>query len=91
MKTKKVESYKATARNNAEKTKNAAQIAAGDFLYLVTGYGKENGLCDYIRTPGRGNRPTLVKVVAVVDVPETFDLLRGWMKQRTAAHVTWTP
>ena len=86
MTTKKVENYKATARNNAEKTKNAAQIAAGDFLYLVTGYGKENGLRDYIRTPERGNSPTLVKVVAVVDVPESFDLLRGWMAQPAPEH-----
>ncbi len=86
MTTKKVENYKATARNNAEKTKDAAQIAAGDFLYLVTGYGKENGLSDYIRTPERGNSLTLVKVVAVVDVPESFDLLRGWMAQPAPEH-----
>ena len=86
MKTKKVDNYKATARNNAEKTKDAAQIAAGDFLYLVTGYGKETGLRDYVRTPERGNGSTLVKVVAVVDVPESFDLLRGWMAQPAPEH-----
>lgn len=86
MNTKKVNSYKETARNNAQKTRNAAEIAVGDFLYLVTGYGKENGLRDYIRTPGRGNRPTLVKVVDVVDVPDNFDLLRGWMRQPAPEH-----
>lgn len=86
MKTKKVDSYKALARNNAEKTKDAAQIAAGDFLYLVTGYGKETGLRDYIRTPERGSGVTLVKVVAVVDVPKSFDLLRGWLAQPAPEH-----
>lgn len=86
MKTKKVDIYKALARNNAEKTKDAAQIAAGDFLYLVTGYGKETGLRDYIRTPERGSGVTLVKVVAVVDVPKSFDLLRGWLAQPAPEH-----
>lgn len=50
MKTNKIDAYKANARDNAAKTRNAAEIAVGDFLYLVTGYGKENGLRDYIRT-----------------------------------------
>lgn len=86
MKTKKVDTYKALARDNAEKTKDAAQIAAGDFLYLVTGYGKETGLRDYIRTPERGSGVTLVKVVAVVDVPKSFDLLRGWLAQPAPEH-----
>lgn len=86
MNTKNVIAYKAMARNNADKTKNAAEIAVGDFLYLVTGYGKENGLRDYIRTPERGNRPTLVKVVDVVDVPDSFDLLREWMGQPAPEH-----
>lgn len=86
MKAKKIDAYKANARDNAAKTRNAATIAAGDFLYLVTGYGKENGLRDYIRTPERGNRSTLVKVVDVVDVPEGFDLLRGWMAQPAPEH-----
>lgn len=83
---KNIENHKATARNNAEKTKDATQITAGDFLYLVTGYGKETGLRDYIRTPERANGLTLVKVVAVVDVPEGFDLLRGWMAQPAPEH-----
>lgn len=86
MKAKKIDAYKANARDNAAKTRNAATIAAGDFLYLVTGYGKDNGLRDYIRTPERGNRSTLVKVVDVVDVPEGFDLLRGWMAQPAPEH-----
>lgn len=86
MKTKKIDNYKAIARNNAEKTKDATQITDGDFLYLVTGYGKETGLRDYIRTPERVNGSRLVKVVAVVDVPETFDLLRGWMAQPAPDH-----
>lgn len=86
MKAKKIDAYKANARDNAGKTRNAAEIAVGDFLYLVTGYGKENGLRDYIRTPERGNRSTLVKVVDVVDVPDGFDLLRGWMAQPAPGH-----
>lgn len=86
MEAKKVNAYKATASNNAEKTRNAANIAAGDFLYLVTGCGKENGLRDYVRTSDRDNGATLVKVVAVVDVPESFDLLRGWMGQPAPEH-----
>lgn len=86
MKAKKIDAYKANARNNTEKTRNAAAIAVGDFLYLVTGYGKENGLCDYIRTPERGNGAKLVKVVDVVDVPEDFDLLRGWLAQPAPEH-----
>ena len=86
MKAKKIDAYKANARDNAGKIRNAAEIAVGDFLYLVTGYGKENGLRDYIRTPERGNGATLVKVVGVVDVPEDFDLLRGWMEQPAPEH-----
>lgn len=86
MKTKKIDAYKANARGNVGKTRNAAEIAVGDFLYLVTGHGKENGLRDYIRTPERGNGSTLVKVVDVVDVPEDFDLLRGWMEQPAPEH-----
>lgn len=60
MKAKKIDAYKANARDNAEKTRNSAEITVGDFLYLVTGYGKENGLRDYIRTPERGNGNVLV-------------------------------
>lgn len=86
MKAKKIDAYKANARDNAGKTCNAAEIAVGDFLYLVTGYGKENGLRDYIRTPERGNGSTLVKVVGIVDVPDGFDLLRGWMEQPAPDH-----
>lgn len=86
MKTKKIDAYKANARDNAGKTRNAAEIAVGDFLHLVTGYGKENGLRDYIRTPERGNGSTLVKVVDIVDVPDGFDLLRGWMEQPAPEH-----
>lgn len=86
MKTIKIDAYKANARNNAAKTRNAAEIAVGDFLYLVTGYGKENGLRDYIRTPERGNGSTLVKVVDIVDVSDSFDLLRGWMEQPAPKH-----
>lgn len=86
METKKIDAYKASARENAAKTRNAATIAVGDFLYLVTGCGKENGLIDYIRTSERGNGTTLVKVVAVVDVPEDFDLLRGWMEHPAPEH-----
>lgn len=85
MKTKMIETYKATARDNAVKTKDAAQINAGDFLYLVTGYGKENGLRDFVRVPDRA-KSTLVKVVAVVDVPDTFNLLRDWMAQPAPEH-----
>lgn len=86
MNTKKIDAHKSNARDNARKTRNAEEIAVGDFLYLVTGYGKENGLIDYIRTPERVNGLTLVKVVCVVDVPEGFDLLRGWMEQPAPEH-----
>lgn len=57
MKTKKIDAYKANARDNAGKTRNAAEIAVGDFLYLVTGY--ENGFRDYIRTPERDEDRTV--------------------------------
>lgn len=88
METKKIENYKLNARNNSGKTRNAAEISVGDFLYLVTWYGKENGLRDYIRTLEIGNalRSTLVKVVDVVDVPDGFDLLSGWLEQPAPEH-----
>lgn len=86
MNTKKIDAYKANARDNARKTRNAEEIAVGDFLYLVTGYGKENGIIDYIRTPERGSGFTLVKVVCVVDVPEGLDMLSGWMEQPAPEH-----
>lgn len=34
MKTKKIDAYKANARDNAGKTRNAAEITNGDFLYM---------------------------------------------------------
>lgn len=88
MKTKKIDDYRAKAIENAEKTRNADKITVGDFLYLSTGCGKENGLIDYIRTPEREhlNGLTLVKVVDIVDVPECFDLSRGWMDQPAPEH-----
>lgn len=52
MESKKINAYKANARDNAEKTRDANKIVVGDFLYLVTGYGKENGIRDYIHPPG---------------------------------------
>lgn len=85
MNTKKIDTYKAMAKNNAEKTRNAMQIAIGDFLFLITSLGKENGLHDHINKCQDGNS-TLVKVVDIIEVSEDFDLLRGWMGRTAPKH-----
>lgn len=87
MKAKKVDTYKASARNNIEKTRDAAKIAPGDFLYLVAGLGKESGLRDFLKYPELTRETSnLVKVVAVVEVPNSFDMLRGWMNRPAPEH-----
>lgn len=82
---KNVTTYKTIARNNAENAKNGAKLNVGDFLYLVTGYGKEMGLRDYVSVSERGNS-ALVKIVDIVDVDGNFDLLHNWMGQPAPAH-----
>lgn len=61
-------------------------IAISDFFYLVAGIGKDCGMSDFIKEEEQYHQSTLVKVVDVVDVPDNFDLLHGWMEQPAPEH-----
>lgn len=62
----------------ANRSKKIGEIAVGDFVWGCTGNGKENSICQLIRSAS--GRPVLLKVVEVRDVATLP--VNGFMRQK---------
>lgn len=83
----KVDEYKMQAKLNSNKS--AAEFNVGDFVFTATACGKDTNFTDFIDARVNWNMGTssrLCKVVDIIDVPEDYDFLTGWLDKEAPSH-----
>lgn len=83
----KVDEYKKQAVLNS--TKTAAELKVDDFIFTSTAAGKDTNFTDFVDARVNWNMGTssrLCKVVDIIDVPEDYDFLNGWLDKEALSH-----